>query len=145
MCIIVDANAAHEMASSPVHVDGRPVLRWLVSRRGKLALGGRLSVELERTPLRGLLVELARFGGTQVYRAETLKWAETQLRNEDLCKSNDLHVIALAIVSGARLLYSRDRRLQADFRSSRVVNNPRGHVYSSADHEHLLREAPECR
>jgi len=145
MCIIIDANAGHEIASQPAHRDAVPVLNWLASKRGFLVLGGRLTKELHETPFRRIIVQLARAGATRIYRAEQLDRAEADLRGSRLCTSNDLHVIALALISGARVLYSRDRRLQADFRSSQVINNPRGHVYSSANHEHLLREASPCR
>lgn len=46
-------------------------------------------------------------------------------------KSNDRHVILLAIASGARLLYSKDKDLHADSGSPNVIDNPRGRVYST--------------
>jgi len=49
--------------------------------------------------------------------------------------SNDLHVLALARVSGARLLYSEDRKLQRDF--TKIL---RGKVYSKVDHQHLFKK-----
>jgi len=145
MCIIIDANTAHEMTSSPPHPDATPVLKWLENRRGFLVLGGKLTEELYATPFRRLVVELTRAGVTRIYRSESVTRTETDLRRSGRCTSNDLHVIALALISGARLLYSRDQRLQADFRSLEIMNNPRGHVYSSANHEHLLRDGSSCR
>jgi hypothetical protein len=145
MFIIIDANTAHEMASSPAHGDAVPVLKWLTTQKGSLALGGRLTVELYRTPLKSLLVELARSGTAKIYPNDAIRAEESRLLVTNQCSSNDLHVIASAVVSGTRLLYSRDQRLQADFRSPNIINNPRGHVYSSADHEHLLRDASACR
>ena len=46
-------------------------------------------------------------------------------------ESDDPHVIALAQLSGARLLYSNDAALQRDFRSPQLINSPRGRVYST--------------
>lgn len=65
--------------------------------------------------------------------------------------SDDPHVIALAIESGARLLYSHDHKLQDDFRDSALINAPRGKVYSTEvnrdltpGHLRLMREARRC-
>ena len=55
---------------------------------------------------------------------------EDILVERGVCQSNDQHVIALAIVSGARLLYSNDRRLQRDFKDRRLIDPP-GKVYST--------------
>ena len=41
------------------------------------------------------------------------------------------HVLALAQVSGARLLYSNDQTLQRDFKNSKLIKNPRGNVYTT--------------
>lgn len=47
---------------------------------------------------------------------------------EDL-RSNDQHVLALARLSGARLLYSRDEALREDFRNKNLLADPRGKLY----------------
>ena len=46
-------------------------------------------------------------------------------------QSDDHHIIALAQASGARLLYSNDEPLARDFRNPRIINSPRGSVYST--------------
>ena len=48
--------------------------------------------------------------------------------SEDL-RSNDRHVLALARLSGARLLYSRDEALRDDFRNVKLLAGPRGKLY----------------
>ena len=45
---------------------------------------------------------------------------ETALTLSDSCRSNDPHVIALAQINGARLLYSNDEALQKDFGDKRL-------------------------
>ena len=64
----------------------------------------------------------------------------------DSCRSNDQHIIALAHVGGARLLYSNDGDLHDDFDDKGLIDNPRGKVYSTRKkknftraHERLLR------
>ena len=49
-----------------------------------------------------------------------------------MCTSNDVHVLALALVSGARLLYTNDAALIMDFKNSKVIANPRGKVYTTS-------------
>ena len=55
------------------------------------------------------------------------------------CVSDDPHIIALALVSGARLLCSLDQALHTDFTNPKLINSPRGNVYQNATHEHLVR------
>jgi len=51
------------------------------------------------------------------------------LSKEACCRSNDEHVLALARLGGARLLYSRDEALREDFKDVRLLANPRGKLY----------------
>jgi len=53
-------------------------------------------------------------------------------------KSDDLHVLALARCSGARLLCTRDDALSQDFTDRRIIKPP-GKVYKNASHKHLLK------
>ena len=54
-------------------------------------------------------------------------------------KSDDPHVIALAQISGARLLYSNDPDLQQDFGDKRLIDSPRGKVYSTRINQEFTR------
>ena len=70
--------------------------------------------------------------------------AETDLKADGSCVSDDEHIIALAKVSGARLLYSKDGDLHSDFTNPRLLS--RGRVYSTmrgpeltAGHKRLLK------
>ena len=60
--MIVDANSAHELSLNTV--DGKPVLRWLLSPKERcgLVLGGKLVAELAKAGLRSTLIELSRAG-----------------------------------------------------------------------------------
>ena len=66
-----------------------------------------------------------------------------------VCKSNDLHVLALALVSGARLLYTNDTALIDDFGNRDIVARPRGKIYTTAQvtdaHRRLLAARDLCR
>lgn len=66
--------------------------------------------------------------------------------------SDDPHIIALAQVSGARLLYSNDKDLQDDFKNKSLIDNPRGKVYSTLihkefteNHRNLLARTDLCK
>ena len=54
-------------------------------------------------------------------------------------KSNDRHILAMALASGARLLYTKDGRLSRDFRNPAIINNPQGVVYSRVSDSGNLR------
>ncbi len=76
----------------------------------------------------------------------------TGLRKEGVCKSNDVHVLALALVSGARLLYTNDAALKDDFGNPEIVARPRGKIYTTARtanvtdaHRRLLAARDLCR
>jgi len=77
---------------------------------------------------------------------------EDKIQAEDRLKSDDAHVVALAIVSGARLLYSKDVDLHEDFKNSKIISDPRGKVYSTYQsgefrgaHRKLLARRDLCR
>lgn len=84
--------------------------------------------------------------------AGTVDGREEALSREGRCLSNDIHVIALAQISGARLLYSNDMALHKDFRNKRLIDKPRGKVYSTnqrkdftSGHARLLNDRSLCR
>ena len=81
---------------------------------------------------------------------EQINDRENHLREEKACKSNDPHIIALAQVSGARLLYSNDKNLRDDFKDTKLVNG--GKIYSTLQdkrfsdaHKRLLARRDLCQ
>jgi len=67
-------------------------------------------------------------------RNETVDAEEGELKNNEDCRSNDLHIIALARTSRARILVSDDRLLGLDFNDPGLVSAPRGFVYKDDEH-----------
>jgi hypothetical protein len=139
MCIIVDANAAHDLKNQTA--DGKPVLSWLLRGRGGLVAGGRLTSELVSAGLGETLATLARAGRFSRVPDDQVDRAEAFLQELGLCRSNDLHVLAVAVVSKCRLIYTKDRALHRDAKN-RSVLEPAADIYQNAAHSHLLRE---CR
>lgn len=139
MCIIIDANVASSVFSDTPPAGAKPVLDWIDSRGGRLVYGGKLARELERVETaRRWLAQQLRAGKARRFSDESL--ATTLVAVEPACRSNDAHIIALAKVSGARLLYSEDNDLHKDFCDSSLINTPRGKVYRGRpSHRRLLR------
>ncbi len=141
MCLIVDASAAGEFLARP-----NPLRNWLLGAVGnpRLVAAGPLKQELGRLEnVRRFLVELERAGRLRSADADQLRREDERLRADGVCGSNDSHVLALAIVSGARTLATFDNALADDFRNPGIVSRPRGRIYRDpANHSHLLRHTP---
>ena len=150
MCAIVDANVAHEVFSSDRPKAGVEFCNWIKTRR-RLVVSGKLLEKLDQTPARGwvrqaFIAGLIRGVGESEANVRTEK-----LRNEGECRSDDPHVLALAQISGARLLYSNDKDLHQDFKNKTLIDGPRGKVYSTLkdqsftnSHRKILRRKDLC-
>lgn len=150
MCAIVDASRADDVFGKSQSEAGKAFFAWLTEGPGRLSIGGEVKRELARTSAKAWLRELSLAG-----RVISVADARVDDRTEQIrarCRSNDAHVIALAQVSGARLLYSNDRPLHRDFSNPVLVSEPRGSIYStygsdrfSRHHRALLRRDDLCR
>lgn len=143
MCLIVDANSAERLL-----VKERAVIDWLLGPVGepRLVAAGKLRSELAiLNDVRRVLVQLERAGRLRVVDEAQLRKCEKDLADRKVCRSNDGHVIALAIVSGARTLATLDETLAKDFRDASLINKPRGSIFKTSEaHSHLLRHTPSC-
>jgi hypothetical protein len=145
VCLIVDANRAAAVFASPPQPDFLPIFDWLEQRDGCLVYGGRLATELTRVEkARRYLRTLLQAGRARFFTDEAIRVEEAAVANTGLCQSNDLHVVALARVSGARILCTHDRDLQRDFRNHQLISNPRGSIYQRREHARLLRHSSSC-
>ena len=138
MCMIIDASRLGTFFADPMSPDAAPIYRWLNRGRDTVvySTGGKFSTEIVGDA-RKKLADFVRDG-----RAKLVPAARLAEHLEELAKipiqSNDPHVLALARASGARLLYTGDDALVADFKNAQLVNHPRGKVYSRAANEGLL-------
>jgi hypothetical protein len=141
VCLIVDANVAARFLSQP-----NPVIHWLLGERGnpRLVAAGKLRKELARhADVTRLLVRLEQAGRLRSVEASGLRQEEARLHAAGLCVSNDHHILALAILSGARTLATDDNGLADDFKNARIISRPRGKIYRDpAAHARLLRHTP---
>ena len=57
--------------------------------------------------------------------------ATEALEAQRICRSDDPHVLALARISGARLLFTNEPKLITDFKDNRIISSPPGQIYHS--------------
>lgn len=132
MCAILDANVVHEVFSNNRPPAGTAFLDRINTGNLRLVVGGKLLDELgQNSNFQGWLQQAALAGIVQTVNAQAIDAQCTVLRRSGSCRSNDLHVIALAQLSRARLLYSNDLPLHQDFKDRTLINQPRGKVYST--------------
>lgn len=156
MCAIVDASGANDVFGEDRPEIGIAFFDW-ISDHGHILTGGKLTMEI------GDLCP--RF----------LKWAEEAERTRKLIKINrsrihaemgevikrkhggsplnDAHILAIARLGGARLLYANDKDLLENFVDPRLVSRPRvdtltslaGGRVTDEDREILERATERCR
>ncbi len=117
-----------------------------------LIAGGHLLKELDRnTTFREWRAVASKVGRVRIVPTAGVDLLTDALKKAKACVSNDEHVIALAQISGARLLYSNDKDLHSDFTNKTLVDGPRGKIYTTrkkldftATHRQLLEAPPSC-
>ena len=151
MCGILDANVAHEVFGSTRPPAGEKFFDWINTGNGRLVAGGKLLEELYQTSARDWAQQAINAGLIRSVNEHKINTRTETLQNEGSCSSDDPHVIALAQVSGARLLYSNDNKLSQDFKNKMLIDGPRGKVYSTRtdqrftnSHRQLLRKKDLC-
>jgi len=148
LCIIVDANVAHKLLPENDDNDGMLVLRKIGDGALKIAIGGKNTEELykcgQKNQLKSWLVEQVRRGNAKMVRQEIIEKHQEHLLKKQCCVSDDEHVIALALAAKCRVLFTKDANLIKDFKNGKILKKPRGSIYSTGDHRHLLEYPPCC-
>ncbi len=147
MCLIVDANLASLVFGDQPSEDFLPIIDWLTSpkKKGRLIIGGQLTEELYGVEsARRRILRLAQ-AGRAIFRSPN----EVGLEREQViatgeCRSDDPHIIALARISGARVLCSQDKNLHRDFKNLKLINLPKGRIYQNAKHAEILGHTSAC-
>lgn len=153
MCAIIDANVAGLVFTSRTteaenESASKRFFDWIDSGAGSLIVGGKLLGELDKVSNFQQWRKRAVFAGRITILDENAVNQKTG-QVAPHCKSDDPHVIAVALIGNARFLYSDDGDLQNDFKNPALVKNPRGKVYSTRrgqnftpNHQRLLRQNP---
>lgn len=156
MCVIIDACIRDLVFTSQPNDVAAPVINWIEEGDGRIVYGGSkyceelftqkkddVRVPLERVTRR---VKAWKRAGRALEFPKGVVDAEVAIiRAMNVASSNDVHVLALARVSGARVLFSSDAKLHADFKNAEIVNNPKGTIYQARDHISLLQHSASCR
>ena len=154
MCAIVDANVAREVFGPDPSPAGDKFFDWISKGSNRLVVGGKLLEELDvgSPKFREWASQAERAGKMRILDENKVNARAKQIEHERIHTSDDPHILALAQVSGARLLYSNDRALQQDFKNKQLIDNPRGSVYSTlvnknitSDHQRLLGRQDLCQ
>ena len=151
-CAILDANCLGEVFGREESEAGREFRRWVSEGNGRLVSGGKLHRELRGSTAFKKWAEYAvRSPQLRVYRDRVLDPDVAELEHRADILSNDRHVLSLARVSGARLLYTRDKALRREFADPSIVSRPVGQLYNQGDKDRLtdrhrkrLRTARPC-
>ena len=154
MCAIVDANVSGEVFGDNKSEAGQFFFDWLTGTKksGKLVIGGRLRQELgEHGRFRAWLVQASLAGRARQVDDQRVDAETEALQRTGVCQSNDWHILGLARVSGARLLFSNDLALQQDFTNPQIVGGVRGKVFTTVQrkdirpaHKNILRQTDLC-
>ena len=123
----------------------KPIYNWLSDSGGKIVYSteGKFKNEVSGRA-REALSELLGSGKALLVKGGKLKSERERLINDSVYKSDDIHVLALALVSGARLLYTEDQDLQNDFKRGKwkngkfIIGDPRGKLYTGKKNSNLL-------
>ncbi len=136
MCAILDASVVSEVFGEKSSPAGKGFRNHLDMGKLSLVIGGQLTSELnENKYFREWSGKAAQFGIVHKYDDKEISTRAKKLSESKICKSNDEHVIALADISKARLLFSNDQNLHDDFGSKKLIDNPRGKVYSTKEND----------
>ena len=145
MCTIIDNDVVHQLFGVNPTEAGVYFLRWLTRRNGGIVVaGGRLFRELAQNPnfLR-FFTDRLQAGRARRIADIDVNIAEEVIRAQAICRSNDVHILALARVSGARLLFTNDGALKQDFTNPDIIAGTLGRVYSTNRGRQTRRYAPQ--
>ena len=132
MCAIIDNDVVHQLFGDNPTEPAVHFFRWLSRRNGGiLVVGGRLYRELAQNP-NFLQFFTDRFQAGRARRVDNLivEAEESRVRRMQT-RSNDTHVLALARVSGARLLFTNDDDLKRDFANPDIIPGTPGQIYTT--------------
>lgn len=142
MSIIVDANCSGDVLRASPAADFIPILDALKNGSARLAVGGtkmKNEYRANGAAWRYLRI-LEQAGRVRLIPDAKVDTEEVSVVEKYALKSDDPHVLALARISGARLLCSRDQGLHQDFCNPAIISKPRGYIYQTSDHRHLIRK-----
>ena len=149
MCVIVDTNTFHRFKKRN-NEDMEPVWTWLEKRGGKIAYSDTETLEREwnGAGMPDLRDQLRQAGRLKIVPPQDVQEKADELKGK--IKSNDEQIIALALITGVKVLISYseyesgqkgDRDLFDDFRDRNLVG---GKVYTKKSHAQRMLTKDTC-
>lgn len=122
MPLIIDANKISHCVGN--NNEALPILRALVKNKACMVYGGtKLLTEYSRhSQFLRLVQELKSKGSAILIPLIDIDREEQKFVDSGLMASDDPHILALASVSGARLLYTEDAELIRDFKNRLILS-----------------------
>jgi len=135
MCVILDTNCIGKFIKG-TDEGIKPVRHWVYRKNGKIVYAAteKFRAEWKGSKARDLMRELQRRNKFIEVPAQDVAERENELK--EIIKSDDEHIIALALVAEVKILVSDDNTLIADFKN----HIAQGKVYKRKKHAHLLKK-----
>ena len=134
MCAIIDASVLTEIVGDNRTPAGIGFLDWITNGEGKVIYGGsrQLAEYKKVSGFAELIEELDRQNlARQLDKSEVDSISDSLVKQHPLrSKQKDSNVLAIAILSGARMLFSNDKPLHEDFKNTSIIS-PKGKVFST--------------
>jgi len=141
--MILDSDTVHRVFPEPT-ADYQPIFDAISTKTIQLVYGGDLTAEYQRISyFWRILRRLDQAGSAHQESTGPIVADAAVIRATGFCTSNDFHILALARIGKARLLCTQDNNLMQDFTNHRIIANPRGNIYRTANHAHLINR--HCR
>lgn len=146
MCLIIDACLAHHVFSrNPTEV-GQIIRNWTLKGENRLVFGGEQARELFKLAEARRWIRAAwQAGKARQIDSSAIEKELTALRGSGVeIKSNDLHVLALALASGAQALFTEDQALMDDFRTRAITRTNDRWILNRPEHRKKLYSSKTC-
>ena len=142
MCAILDLNIVSQLWEGGGNSAGQGFRKAIDSGKIQLAFGGsQLKHEVKRISGKSSLFRPWFQQLEAAGRVKRVPDGDVDMRTQELVsgrdasaaiiRSDDHHIMALAQISGARLLFTNDKRLTDDFGNPQIIEPPSGRVYST--------------
>ena len=138
MCLIVDASVVNELVANKTK-RSKVFLEFQSKRRIRIATCSDLKKEHKgNTAVIDFFRRIKQNNLLDDIDDEQIDAEKDLVAKAAQPKSNDLHVLALARISGARVIATDDRALQEDIGNKKLLDAPRGKVFSNENQRHLF-------
>ncbi len=146
MCVIIDMNVWPDLCSDATRTRFGKVRAWLDTDEGRVVFGGtKYREEVGRIHAAvQLLAAYAQAGRAIQYKDAPIDDEAARIEREEQTRSNDQHILALACISGARILCTDDKKLMSDFKNRELVPEPRGRVFPRNNRKFDLHHHSRC-